>query len=155
MSEEGNGKCEMVAKPSESEPVTEEGTHEEAPVKALSSVAIMKADDSELVRLDVAQWGGAVYVRSLTCAERDELERFTKSKKGDTAGFNVFLARMTTCDECGNALFSKDDEAWLAKKNARVLERICRIAISLSGIGEEEDELSDFQRGQKSDSGSG
>lgn len=155
MSEEEKGKCRMVAKPNESEPVTEEvETEEEAPVKALSSAAIMQADDCELVRLDVAQWGGAVYVRSLTCAERDELERWSKNKKGDTTGFNVFLARITTCDERGNALFSKEDEAWLARKNSRVLERICRIALNLSGIGGEEEELSDFQNGQSGDSGS-
>jgi hypothetical protein len=158
MSEETEGRCKMVAKESESEQVSEaakepEEKRDNTPIKALSPDAIMQSDDVEIVELYVEQWGGTVYVRSLSCAERDRVEKWIREHK-DVSGFNVFMAILTTCNESGDALFSDNDASWLEKKSSKVLDKIAKIAVTLSGLGKEEEASADFTNDQSDDSGS-
>ena len=97
--------------------------------KILAAVDVVK----ELV--NVPEWGGDVYVRSITAAERGQIEaaaaRFKESGARDDSFARLFTLRfaaMGICDADGNRLFSDADVEQLAKKNAAVVARLAEIA---------------------------
>ena len=159
MSEETEGRCKMVAKENESEQVSEVRVEDDASeqgIKSLSAEAIMRSSDNEMQELHIAQWGGSIYVRGVTCAERDELDKLLNGKAPDVSKARLRIVTRCCCDADGNQLFSVEDEAWLAKKSNRIIEAINELAMRLSGIGanEEESSAADFPRGQSGAYGS-
>lgn len=104
----------------------------------LTKEQIFQADDlkSELVK--TPEWGGEVYVRSLTGTDRDAFEQSLLDL--DTKEVNLVNARSKLCaltivDEKGKRLFSEADVVKLGKKNGIVLGRIYEVAERLSGLG--------------------
>ncbi len=109
----------------------------------LSRDSIVAVDDRKLVKVRVPEWGGDVYVQSLTGAEHDDWEmkwaNWRKNRNqsdGDFRYFNAYLATFVVCDESGKLLFTPNDTETLAAKSARALERISRVASRLSGISD-------------------
>lgn len=89
----------------------------------LSRDAILAANDSNLVSVDVPEWGGSVFVRPMTGAERDE---YDLEMAGDAKLKNIRgrLAVRVVCDESGARLFKDSDAEALGTKSASALDRI-------------------------------
>jgi hypothetical protein len=107
----------------------------------LDKNAILTADDVVKELVNVPEWGGDVYVKGMTGAERDGFEASIIQMRGRDANVNfknirAKLASLTICDESGKRLFTDDDVISLSKKSAVALQRIFPIAQRLSGIGE-------------------
>ena len=107
----------------------------------LSRDDILKVSDIKSELVYVPEWGGDVYVRGMTGAERDSFEASivqTRGKKQsvDMTNVRAKLASMTICDEKGTRLFTEQDIKELAKKSASALQRVFGVAQKLSGIGD-------------------
>ena len=106
-------------------------------VVLLSRDAILSAEDLEKELVHVPSWGGHVYVRALTGAERDAFEASMVDQRGRDRKMNLKnlrarLCALTICDEEGNRLFSDSDVEALGKKSAAALTRVFAVAQRLS-----------------------
>ncbi len=104
---------------------------------------ILQANDIEKELVEVPEWGGSVFVRGMTGAERDKfessiIEQRGKDQRVNMANVRAKLAFMTICDENGNRLFDEKDVQSLSQKSAAALQRVFIVAQRLSGIGEED-----------------
>jgi hypothetical protein len=98
----------------------------------LDKDAIRAADDLPRKLIEVPEWGGSVYVRSLSASDADSLE-FVKG-----AHLRATLAVMAVCDADGKLLFTKADTAWLASKSAKALARIVDAVKEMSSFTDKE-----------------
>ncbi|MFO8014747.1 MAG: phage tail assembly chaperone [Phycisphaerae bacterium] len=115
--------------------------------------AILAAEDTTTERLSVPEWGGDVYVRVMTAAERDAWENdlYARQQKGQALkNVRARLAVRVLVDEAGRRLFSDDDAAALGAKSGRALDRIFEAAQRLNGLGPEDVEAleADFAGGR-------
>lgn len=95
----------------------------------LTRDAIKAIDDKRIIQVPVPEWGGTVYVRTLTSAERDEFEaeRADYRKQDEELAkkhFRAMFVVATCCDKDGNYLFQPSDCAWLSGKNGAAMDRI-------------------------------
>lgn len=102
---------------------------------------ILAADDITRELVPVPEWGGEVFVKSMSGTERDNFEASIVTKRGNDAQVNLKnirakLAAACLCDENGKRLFSDADIPVLAAKSAAALQRVFEVAQRLSGIGE-------------------
>lgn len=109
----------------------------------LNKSDILQASDIKTELVPVPEWGGDVYVKGMTGAERDKFEASIVTMKGTNQTVNMAnvrakLASMTICDETGKRLFSDLETSELAKKSASALQRVFKVAQKLSGIGEDD-----------------
>ncbi len=108
---------------------------------ALSKDQILEADDLQNQEVDVPEWGGTVYVRSMTGADRDAFEASMVtvnpdgSRTPDMRNLRAKLVALTLVDEAGNRLFEVADIPRLALKSAAALERVFEAAQRLNGLG--------------------
>jgi len=111
--------------------------------KLLTREAILQADDLPRELVEVPEWGGALYVRALTGAERDAFEQSIVETRGKNTRMNLRnirarLVALTVIDEDGNRLFSDDDVEALGRKSAAALNRVFEVAQRLSGLRPED-----------------
>ena len=104
---------------------------------------ILAASDILTELVPVPEWGGDVYVKGMTGAERDKFEASIIEQRGKTQTMNMAnirakLASLTICDETGRRLFNEADVQLLSKKSAAALQRVFAVAQKLSGIGDED-----------------
>jgi hypothetical protein len=109
----------------------------------LSKADILGASDIQRERVSVPEWGGDVFVRGLTGAERDRFEGSIITQRGKNQSVNLTnirakLASMAICDEDGKALFNSADVLALSEKSAAALQRVFEVAQRLSGLKEED-----------------
>jgi len=90
--------------------------------------SILAKNDLPRVEVQVPEWGGSVYVRSLTGAERDQVERMITQDKLSRAAIVVMVA----VDKDGNQLFTRDDTPALEKKNGYALQRVVDAALDVN-----------------------
>ena len=103
----------------------------------LTRDAIRQCQDLKTEEVFIPEWGGSVFVRSMTALERDKLETETvKGRKVNIVGLRARVAILTVVDREGHQLFTDDDYVWLKQKNAAALNRIFEVASRLSGITE-------------------
>lgn len=112
-------------------------------MKILTRDQILASADLEKQLVSVPEWGGDVFVRSLTGAERDKFESGMIEQRGKSQSVNLSnvrakLAAMTICDEAGDRIFSDMDVKMLAGKSALALNRVFEVARKLSGLAEED-----------------
>lgn len=115
----------------------------EAGLRLLTRDEILAATDRQMELVEVPEWGGAVYIRSLTADERDEfeeslLEQNKRTKKQDVRlrQARAKLVSRAACDDKGVRLFSERDVVALGAKNAAAMDRLFDKASELSGIRE-------------------
>lgn len=128
----------------------------------LNREAILAAEDLPRELVEVPEWGGAVYVRALTGAERDQFEASIVEQRGRDVRMNMRnirakLVALTVVDEDGQRIFTDDDVAALGGKSAAALDRLFAVAQRLSGLSKEDvEELAkNSESGQSADSISG
>jgi len=109
--------------------------------KILGKQDIVQSNDQVLELVEVPEWGGSVYVRSMMAAERGRIEADAakfKETKGKDPGFaqtfTVRVAGLCMCDEQGNRLFSDSELDLLRQKNALPVSRVAEVAQRLSGF---------------------
>lgn len=102
----------------------------------LTREVILKVSDLPQEKLAIPEWGGHVFVRTLSGHERGELEkRFTAdSARKEPAGFRATLLCLTLVDGEGKTLFGLGDVEVLGKKSALVIERLFDVASRLNGF---------------------
>lgn len=107
----------------------------------LSRDAIFASDDLPVERVDVPEWGGYVYIRTLTAAERDQWEQEmvdmkTGKLRDKLKTFRANLCVRTVCDAIGNRLFSDNDISALSGKSAKVLDRLFEKAQQINRLSD-------------------
>ena len=104
----------------------------------LNREKIVTVKDSVSERVDVPEWGGHVFVRTLSGAERDTFEQdVLRLSKGNRSIDNVrarFLI-LCLCDDKGATMFDRADIAILGSKSAKVLDSLFEVAQRLNGMG--------------------
>jgi hypothetical protein len=102
----------------------------------LTKDQIKAANDRKIVPVECPEWGGQVFVRNLTAAERDKVEhQYPALAKSvlQRPEIRARLAVLVTCDEAGNSIFAEDDVAWLSQKSGLVIDRLIVAASKASG----------------------
>ena len=108
----------------------------------LSRDDILNVNDIYIELLPVPEWGGEVYVKTITAAERGfiekrmiELGRDGKPKDVKLDNLTTYVAFLSICDANGNRLFTdiKDVEK-LGQKSASALDRVSAKAQALAGM---------------------
>ena len=100
---------------------------------------ILGADDRKVEPVECPEWGGTVYVRSLSGAERDALELTVSAAfkaGGNAVNARARFAAAFLSDDKGGALFTDVDVEALGNKSAVALERVWNAGQRLNGIGE-------------------
>ena len=108
----------------------------------LSASQIISADDAKIEAIEVPEWGGTVYVKTLRGTDRDAFETSLIAREGERDGrmenVRARLVALTLCDEAGARLFEDGEIAALGRKSARALDRVFAVAQRLNGIGTEQ-----------------
>ena len=105
---------------------------------------IFAIDDIKIEKVNIPEWGGEVWVKGFTGAERDAFEisimEFREGKKPKLVLENMRakLCAMTVCDEKGNRIFKDEDIPALGKKSAKALSLIFDKAQELNGLSDED-----------------
>jgi hypothetical protein len=111
----------------------------------LSREEILFAEDLPCEEVLIAEWGGAVRVRTLSGAERDAFEAASvqtrgKNREVNLANLRARLAVLCVVDDAGKRLFEDHEAAELGKKSAKALARIYDAAARLNGLTAEDAE---------------
>lgn len=106
---------------------------------ALSRDDILRATDLPVSSVEVPEWGGTVFVRTLTAEEYDEFERSTFSFDGGKKELHLENVRgrfvaLCACDEDGRRLFCDDDAPELGRRSKPAIERVYEAAQRLNGV---------------------
>lgn len=114
------------------------GVREDAPL-ALTRDAILAVDDLIREEVRMPEWGGTVWVRSLTGAERDawEMLAFTVEDgiaKANEDNVRARLAALTVCDEKGDLIFTIEDIEALGQKSATAMNRLYDAASRVNAV---------------------
>jgi len=104
----------------------------------LTREQILAADDLPRERIEVPEWSGAVWVRTMTGAERDAFEAGVIGTGGrqNLANVRARLVALTLCDESGKRLFGEEDIEALGRKSGAALDRLFAAAQRLNRIGD-------------------
>lgn len=100
----------------------------------LDRAAILAAGDLRLEAVPVPEWGGSVYVRELTAAQRDEWEAELQDFPAARRNARAKLAALTVCDANRRLLFSASDVEALGRKSAGALQRVFNAALRLNRV---------------------
>jgi hypothetical protein len=104
---------------------------------------ILKTNDLPIEAVDVPEWGGTVYVRTISGRERDDFEESMLTGKGknrqvNTRNIRAKLCALCLCDVNGVPLFGNEDVDALGQKSAAALDRLFTVATRLNGISKED-----------------
>jgi hypothetical protein len=113
--------------------------------KQLTGEDILTQDDLPREPVDVPEWGGSIWIRTMTGIERDGFEaglaeqsRSGKSKAEQMRNYRARLVVMVACDKAGVRLFNDNQADALGAKNAAAIERCYDVAERLNLIGDQE-----------------
>lgn len=115
----------------------------------LTKEKILSAQDSSLEKVDVLEWGGHVFIRTMSGTERDQFENESYNvtpagpgkKPTVTMNRENFRARLLVrcvADESGQSLFTRKDIEALGKKSAKALDRLYDVAQRVNGLTPED-----------------
>lgn len=113
----------------------------------LTREGVKTAADLKRERLDVPEWGGYLFVRTMTASEKERWENKQFRTKGKDVEMNMknlttSLAIETCVDENGMKLFTADDVDMLNGKSCVALHRIFEKAMDMNRIAKQDvDEL--------------
>ena len=107
--------------------------------KLLNREAILKANDLPTRDVSVPEWGGTVRVRSLTAADREQIETafVDANEAGEALNGRARYAAAAIIGDDGAALFTVDDVNALAMKSAAALDRVHKAVADLNRLGED------------------
>jgi len=101
----------------------------------LTKKQILSADDLPKEKVEVPEWGGHVFVRTLTGAERDRFEQtLLDGKNVNMANVRARLVVLTAIGDDGKRIFADTDANALGEKSASALDRVYGVAQRLNGL---------------------
>jgi hypothetical protein len=105
----------------------------------LSREQILAAADLPREEVLIPEWGGTVWVRTLSAAERDAFEAASVQARGKDRSVNLAnlrarLAVLCLVDEQGQRLFTDTDAVALGQKSAKALAKVYDVAARLNGL---------------------
>jgi len=106
----------------------------------LTREVILGIRDSRMELVEIPEWQGDMYIRSLTAAERDAWEASIVSiddqgnRQSNMANLRARLVVRTACLVDGSPLFMESDAEILGSKSAAAVDRAFAVAARLSGI---------------------
>lgn len=112
--------------------------------KALNRKSIFSAARKQLKRVDVPEWGGAVYVRAIKACEFEVFQTQLAEATGSVSKDTVMncLVTLTACDAHGKRLFTDDDTKAVGELGLPPVLRVFRAAMKLNNLDENDvDEL--------------
>lgn len=102
---------------------------------SLTREQILQAQDIQTVPVEVPEWGGVVYVKTLTALERSTLEKELVEMRANGSPGRIRLEKLrgalvalASCDENGQRLFSEKDIPAIEQKSAAAVDRIVEAA---------------------------
>lgn len=101
---------------------------------------ILQSEDLPRELVEVPEWGGSVWVKSLTGKERDALEAVVANIGEDgkahtnLVNLRARLGSLTMTDEKGKRLFTDGDVKGLGEKSAAALDRVFSVAQRLAKL---------------------
>ena len=109
-------------------------------MQILTREQILSADDLPKEVCEIPEWGGSVYVKTLSARAKEEWEQAMYATKSDKRDDNITnirasLTALTCCDDDGVAIFTKADIEILNEKSSSALERVFNAACKLNRIG--------------------
>lgn len=105
----------------------------------LSKEQILQADDLKKELVEVPEWDGQVWVRTLTGEELDSYETSIVGKgKSDMRNIRSRLIARCVVDQDGNRLFADNEAEQLGGKSAAALDRLYDVAMRLNGRSEKD-----------------
>lgn len=110
----------------------------------LTKDQILSSSDLPSEEVPVPEWGGKVFVRTMSGAERDAFEQAIVDARKGKASVNVraTLAVRVVTNAAGERVFDDEDAEALGKKSGRALGRIFDVAQRLNGFSDKDvDEL--------------
>ena len=109
----------------------------------LNKEKILAAADKPTKRVNVPEWGGHLFVRTMSAGERDayEAETYDLSKGGKSNDAKTMMANArarllvrTLVDEEGTRLFEDSDVEALGQKSGQIVDRVFTVASKLNGL---------------------
>jgi len=102
---------------------------------SLTKDQILAADDLGLLEVEVKEWGGSVFIRVMTCGERDAYENdWVLNKSKGVENFRTKFLAKCLCDEKGERLFSDAEIEKFARKSAKVMARVWQRAMEHNAL---------------------
>lgn len=104
----------------------------------LSRDQILAIKDWRAIEVEVPEWGGSVWVRTMSVLDQEAYmsQVSQQSAAKDVRGLQVGLAAKTVCDEQGTLLFRAEDLDALSLKSPAALARIVAAAYDLNLIND-------------------
>lgn len=126
-------------------------------MSVLTRQQILEAKDLITEKVNVPEWGGDVFVKTLTGLQRDAFEASIVGEDGtkrNMKNMRAKLVALTVVDEASKCLFKFEDASALGKKSGKSLDRVFTIAMRLSGLSQKDvkELTADLSNGQSEDS---
>jgi hypothetical protein len=104
----------------------------------LTRDSILTADDLKRELVKVPEWGGDIYIRTMTGSERDVHDVLIHKRKAADilTAVRATTIAFTACDEAGNLLFTPEDIPALMAKSGAALDRLWDVARRLNKVTE-------------------
>ena len=106
----------------------------------LTADQILEIDDQNFKKVSVQKWGGHVYIKVMSAADRDEFEQKIIKAQGD--GFLKHLRatflQMCLCNKNGKLLFTKDQIEQLSQKSSEVIDKLWVIARAHNAVSDDD-----------------
>ena len=108
-------------------------------MRPLTKEDIRRAEDLKTETVYCPDWGGTVYVKTMSGLQRDAFDVERMLQRGDDPqvnlrNFRASLAVKTVVDEKGVRMFSDEDAEWLGQKSALMLDIIYDASARLNGL---------------------
>jgi hypothetical protein len=111
------------------------------PAPVLDRDAILNVVDARVQRLEMPEWGGAVYIRVVGSDEYEDFENSLQIADGRASNMAAFRARFSAlvlCDAAGKRLFSAEDVPRLNRKARVALDRVVEAGMKLNALSEQD-----------------
>lgn len=91
-------------------------------------------------RVEIPEWGGCVFVRTLKAGEGDAYEESLRNSKGKSSlrGARAKLVVLCACDESGRRLFDDSHVEEISNWPKGPVDRIVEVAMRLNRMAREE-----------------
>lgn len=108
-------------------------------MQTLTKDLIFQADDLKVVPVEVPEWGGQIFVRSMKSIDRDRMEALvTSTDPKAKTNLRAQMVVMTACLESGEPLFTQADVGSVGNKSAAAVDRIFTAALKLNNFSDED-----------------
>ncbi len=105
----------------------------------LSKEAIFAANDVQIEKVEVPQWGGHVFIKTISAKAQDEWVAYNREQKQDGSNNETaaYIA-MCVCDESGKLMFEIKEAEQLGEKSSGAMNTIFNKAAKLNRLDTKE-----------------